>query len=94
MAFGYDRRQLEVSSVWGFFTMADGKVLKALKTAVQDMSALKAKDLLVRLRDPDLVKKIKKLGVNETQLHRIILILKEQEPDSKEFVAYLKSDLV
>lgn len=74
--------------------MADGKVLKALKTAVQDMSALKAKDLLVRLRDPDLVKKIKKLGVNETQLHRIILILKEQEPDSKEFVAYLKSDLV
>jgi hypothetical protein len=69
-------------------------VLKALKTAVQDMSALKAKDLLVRLRDPDLVKKIKKLGVNETQLHRIILILKEQEPDSKEFVAYLKSDLV
>lgn len=74
--------------------MADGKVLKALKTAVQDMSALKAKDLLVRLRDPELVKKIKKLGVNETQLHRIILILKEQEPDSKEFVAYLKSDLV
>lgn len=74
--------------------MADGKVLKALKTAVQDMSALKAKDLLARLRDPDLVKKIKKLGVNETQLHRIILILKEQEPDSKEFVAYLKSDLV
>ncbi len=74
--------------------MADGKVLKALKTAVQDMSALKAKDLLVRLRDPDLVKKIKKLGVNDTQLHRIILILKEQEPDSKEFVAYLKSDLV
>ena len=74
--------------------MADGKVLKALKTAVQDMSALKAKDLLVRLRDPEMVKKIKKLGVNETQLHRIILILKEQEPDSKEFVAYLKSDLV
>lgn len=74
--------------------MADGKVLKALKTAVQDMSALKAKDLLVKLRDPEMVKKIKKLGVNETQLHRIILILKEQEPDSKEFVAYLKSDLV
>lgn len=74
--------------------MADSAVLKALKSAIKDFSTLAPKDLLAKLRDPEQIKKIKKLGVSDAQIHRIILILKEQEPDAKEFVAYLKSKLV
>jgi hypothetical protein len=74
--------------------MADGKVLKAIKTTIQDFSKLAPGDLVARLRDPELMKKMKKLGVNDAQVHRIILILQEHKPDSKEFTAYLKSDLV
>jgi len=74
--------------------MADSKLLKALKTTIQDYSTLKPAEMIGRLRDPDLIKKMKKLGVNDAQIHRIILILQENKPDSKEFLAYLKSKLV
>jgi len=74
--------------------MADNKVLKAIKGAIQDFASLQPGELIGRLRDPDAVKKMKKHGVNEAQIHRIILILQEHKPDSKEFQAYLKSSLV
>jgi hypothetical protein len=74
--------------------MADSTVLKALKTSIQDFSALAPGDLVGRLRDPELLKKMKKLGVNDAQVHRIILILQEHKPDSKEFKAFLNSKLV
>lgn len=74
--------------------MADSKLLKAVKTTIHDYSTLAPAEMIGRLRDPDLIKKMKKLGVNEAQIHRIILILQENKPDSKEFLAYLKSKLV
>jgi hypothetical protein len=74
--------------------MADGKVLKAIKGAIHDFASLPPGELVGRLRDPELIKKMKKHGVNEAQIHRIILILQEHKPDSKEFTAYLKSSLV
>ena len=74
--------------------MADGKLLKAIKSSIHDFSTLSPGDLIGRLRDPEMIKKMKKLGVNEAQIHRIILILQEHKPDSKEFEAYLKSSLV
>lgn len=74
--------------------MADSNVLKALKTAIQDFSTLSPGDLVGRLRDPELLKKMKKFGVNEAQVHRIILILQEHKPDSNEFKAFLNSKLV
>jgi hypothetical protein len=74
--------------------MADRKLLKAIKSSIQDYAALAPADLIGRLRDPELIKKMKKYGVKEAQIHRIILILQEHKPDSKEFQAYLKSNLV
>lgn len=74
--------------------MADSKLLKAVKTTIPEFATAEPFKLIGRLRDPELVKKMKKLGVNEAQIHRIILILQEHKPDSKEFVAYLKSKLV
>ena len=74
--------------------MADSTVLKALKTSIQDFATLSPGDLVGRLRNPELLKKMKKFGVKEAQLHRIILILQEHKPDSKEFKAFLNSKLV
>jgi hypothetical protein len=74
--------------------MADSKILKAIKGSIQDFASLQPGELIGRLRDPDAVKKMKKYGVKEAQIHRIILILQEHKPDSKEFQAYLKSSLV
>jgi hypothetical protein len=74
--------------------MADGNLLKAIKSSIQDFASLAPGDLIARLRDPALLKKMKKFGVNDAQIHRIILILQEHKPDSKEFLAYLKSKLV
>ncbi|MCE9522667.1 MAG: hypothetical protein K8S25_09575 [Alphaproteobacteria bacterium] len=74
--------------------MANSNLLKAVKTTIQDYSKLAPTEMIGRLRDPELVKKMKKLGVNDAQIHRIILILQENKPDSKEFLAYLKSSLV
>ncbi len=74
--------------------MADSKLLKAVKTTIHDYSTLSPTAMIGRLRDPDLIKKMKKLGVNDAQIHRIILILQENKPDSKAFLAYLKSKLV
>jgi len=74
--------------------MADSKALKAIKSAIHDFASLQPADLIGRLRDPDAIKKMKKYGVNEAQIHRIILILQEHKPDSKEFLAYLKSSMV
>jgi hypothetical protein len=74
--------------------MADSNVLKVLKTSIQDFSTLSPGDLVGRLRDPELLKKMKKAGVNDAQVHRIILILQEHKPDSREFRAFLNSKLV
>lgn len=74
--------------------MSDSTVLKAVKGAIHDYSSLAPAELMGRLRDPELVKKMKKFGVNDAQIHRIILILREHKPDSKEFSAYLNSKLV
>jgi hypothetical protein len=74
--------------------MADSNMLKALKTSIEDFSTLAPGDLVGRLRDPELLKKMKKFGVNEAQVHRVILILQEHKPDSKEFKAFLNSKLV
>ena len=74
--------------------MADGKLLKAIKSSIHDFSTLSPGDLIGRLRDPELIKKMKRYGVNDAQIHRIILILQEHKPDSQEFQAYLKSKLV
>ena len=74
--------------------MSDSTVLKAVKGAIHDYSSLAPSELMGRLRDPELVKKMKKFGVNDAQIHRIILILREHKPDSKEFLAYLNSKLV
>lgn len=74
--------------------MADGKLLKAVKTTIQDFEKIEPLELIARLRDPELIKKMKKAGVSEAQIHRIILILQEHKPTAKELVAYLKSALV
>ena len=74
--------------------MADSKLLKAVKTTIQDFDKIEPLDLIARLRDPELIKKMKKLGVSDAQIHRIILILQEHKPTAKELVAYLKSTLV
>ena len=74
--------------------MADTKLLKAVKTTIQDFSTLQPLELVGKLRDPELIKKMKKLGASDAQIHRMILILQEHKPNSKELVAYLKSKLV
>lgn len=75
-------------------TMASSTLLKAVKSTIHDFSTLAPSALAGRLRDPEAVKKMKKFGVNEAQIHRIILILQQNQPDSKELLAYLKSNLV
>lgn len=75
-------------------TMADGKLLKAIKSSINDFASLEPAALVARLRDPEALKKIKKFGVNDAQIHRIILILQQHKPNSQEFQAYLKSGLV
>ena len=74
--------------------MADSKLLKAVKTTIHDFSTLAPSELVGRLRDPELIKKMKKLGVNDAQIHRIILILQENKPDSKELLAVVNRHIV
>lgn len=74
--------------------MADGKLLKAVKTSIQDFATIQPLEMIGRLRDSETIKKMKKHGVNDAQIHRMILILQEHKPNSKELVAYLKSNLV
>jgi len=74
--------------------MADSKLLKAVKTTIHDFETIQPLEMIGRLRDGETIKKMKKHGVNEAQLHRMILILQEHKPNAKEFVAYLKSNLV
>ncbi len=69
-------------------------VLKAVKSAIHDFASMEPGELVSRLRDPELIKRMKKFGVNDAQIHRVILILKEHKPSSKEFSAYLNSKLV
>jgi hypothetical protein len=71
-----------------------GNVLKAVKSTIQDFAQMEPGELVSRLRDPELMRKMKKFGVNDAQIHRVILILKEHKPNSKEFAAYLNSKLV
>jgi Flp pilus assembly CpaE family ATPase len=74
--------------------MSDSAVLKAVKSAIHDYATMEPSELVSRLRDPEMIKKLKKLGANDAQIHRVILILKEHRPNSKEFSAYLNSKLV
>ena len=74
--------------------MSDSMVLKAVKNTIQNYASMAPGELVGRLRDPELVKRMKRFGVNDAQIHRVILILKEHKPDSKEFSAYLNSKLV
>jgi hypothetical protein len=74
--------------------MSDSAVLRAVKSAIQDYGTMEPSELVGRLRDPEMIKKMKKFGVKEAQIHRVILILKEHRPSSKEFSAYLNSKLV
>lgn len=74
--------------------MAETKLLKAVTSTIKNFSSMEPAELVGRLRDPGLVRKMKKFGVNDAQIHRVILILQEHKPDSKELVAYLKSNLV
>jgi hypothetical protein len=74
--------------------MSDSAVLKAVKSTIHDYASMEPSELVHRLRDPELIRKLKKLGVNDAQIHRVILILKEHQPSSKEFSAYLNSKLV
>ena len=71
-----------------------GNVLKAVKSAIHDYESMEPCELADRLRNPELVKRMKKFGVNDAQIHRAILILKEHKPSSREFQAYLNSKLV
>ena len=81
------------SAQWGIL-MASSTLLNAVKSTIHDFSTLEPSALVGRLRDPEAIKKMKKLGVNEAQIHRIILILQQNQPNSKELLAYLKSNLV
>lgn len=74
--------------------MAESALLKAVTSTIKNFSAMEPAELIGRLRDPGLVAKMKKFGVNDAQIHRMILILQEHKPDSKELVAYMKSKLV
>lgn len=74
--------------------MSDSKLLKAVKSTIHNFAALEPAQLVERLRNPELAKKLKKLGVNDAQIHRVILILQDHKPNSKEFLAYLNSKLV
>jgi hypothetical protein len=70
------------------------KLLKAIKSTIGNFAAMAPMELIAELRDPKLIAKMKKHGVDDAQIHRVILILQEHKPDSKEFVAYLNSSLV
>lgn len=70
------------------------KLLKAIKDTIGNFSTLGPMELVEQLRNPSLIAKMKKYGVNDAQIHRVILILQEHKPNSKEFVAYLNSSLV
>lgn len=70
------------------------KLLKAIRKTVGNFAALQPMELATQLRNPALVAKMKKFGVSDAQIHRVILILQEHKPSPKEFVAYLNSSLV
>lgn len=73
---------------------ANHNMLKAIKGTITNYSHKAPMELIAELRDPKLVAKMKKFGVDEAQIHRLILILKEHKPNPKELVAYLNSSLV
>jgi hypothetical protein len=70
------------------------KLLKAMKETIADYGSKSPLQLVADLRDPRHVAKMKKFGVDEAQIHRVILILQEHKPSPKELDAYLKSSLV
>jgi hypothetical protein len=85
--------RLPAGNAWGK-SMSDSKLLKAVKTTIHNFASLEPGQLVERLRKPESIKKLKKLGVNDAQIHRVILILQDHKPNSKEFLAYLNSKLV
>jgi len=70
------------------------KLIKAINGTISDYSAKSPMQLNAELRDPKHVAKMKKFGVDDAQIHRVILILQEHKPNSKELEAYLNSSLV
>ncbi len=67
------------------------KVLKAIKETISDYTSRSPLQLVTALRDPAHVAKMKKLGVDDVQIHRVILYLQQHRPEPKVFEAYLKS---
>lgn|GEM_PF-2087600 len=67
------------------------KVLRAIKETISDYASKSPVQLVSALRDPAHVAKLRKLGVDDVQLHRVILYLQQHRPDAKVFEAYLKS---
>jgi hypothetical protein len=75
--------------------MADnGILLKAMKSVITNYASMPPMELAAQLRDPSLLAKMKKLGVKDAQIHRVLLILQEHKPNAKELAAYLNSSLV
>ena len=70
------------------------KLLNAIKGSIANYSGLAPLQLVAELRNPSMVSKMKKYGADEAQIHRLILILQEHKPNSKELMAYLNSSLV
>ena len=70
------------------------KLLKAIKGTISNYSGMAPMALVSELRNPALVAKMKKLGAEESQIHRLILILQEHKPNAKELTAYLNSSLL
>jgi hypothetical protein len=70
------------------------KVLKAIRETISDYAAKSPLQLVSALRDPAHVAKLKKMGVDDANIHRVILYLQQHRPEPKELEAYLKSKLV
>ena len=63
------------------------KVLKAIKETISDYASKSPLQLVSALRDPAHVAKMKKLGVDDVQIHRVILYLQQHRPELKVFEA-------
>jgi hypothetical protein len=67
------------------------KVLKAIKETISDYASKSPLQLVSALRDPEHVAKMKKMGVDDAHIHRVILYLQQHRPEAKVLEAYLKS---
>jgi hypothetical protein len=82
---------INTSSSKGADMGGNQKVLKAIKETISDYASKSPVQLVSALRDPAHVAKLRKLGVDDVQIHRVILYLQQHRPEPKVFEAYLKS---